>query len=450
MKKTILLLLFFAYSFHAFGQLGLGNALLKAKSQLKKSSQSINGQTTSDSSGASANTLKKKNKGSLYPSQAESDSAEAEFRLKLGDNEYKVNDFKNAYYSYKAAEKHCPSSKLLKLQKNLGHILSQKETFIPFQMDDKGLNEDDEAFWYLNKVLEVDSTEHETWYFKGELCLYKVKEALHEIKKILAIRKNAVSPISDYTKGYIDTLNRKRDEALKDPKSRKYKYQEMGDIAFKKAIKFGDENAAAPLKVLDSIIARGENYKEEETEKDKWHPGDEQVYGTKEEKEYQEELSADSPNEFLCRHIGFKQFYTNNLSLFLETYEQFSVIDVKYTKQADGGLKEVKIMDRNSMTPSGQVIPKIITTYNFDNKMRLSSVTLTGDLFFLVKLFLYYWPKGGIGWYYNEHLKTGVIGTNHYMGDLITFKWVGVIPYIIITQEPSIPLYYTLLKRQNQ
>ena len=45
MKKTILLLLFFAYSFHAFGQLGLGNALLKAKSQLKKSSQPKYGQS---------------------------------------------------------------------------------------------------------------------------------------------------------------------------------------------------------------------------------------------------------------------------------------------------------------------------------------------------------------------------------------------------------------------
>jgi hypothetical protein len=452
MKKTILLLLFFAYSFHAFGQLGLGNALLKAKSQLKKSVQSTIGQATTDSSGVPRNSPLKKNNGMVNPTQAEIDSANAEFNLRLAEDSYKTYDFKHAYDSYRAAEKHCPTYQSLKFHKHFGRILQQRETFIPFQVDDdKGLERDDETLWHFDKVLQIDSTDQETWFYKGELCSYKVTEALHQIKNILYRRKHALSPTKDYTKGYIDTLDRKTEEDLKDPKARKNKYQEMGEIAYKKAIKFGNPNANAPLKVLDSIIARGENYKDEPKEKDKWHPGYENLYGSIEEKEYQEALSEDNKNEFLCRHIGFKQYYTNNLSLFLETNDQFSVMDVKYTKQPDGGLKEVKTMDRHNIpTFGGGPIPKIITTYNFDKNMRISSVTITGDLYFLTDLFMYYWPKGGIGWYYNEHLKTGVIGTNHYMGDLITFKWVGVIPYIIITQEPGVPLYYTQLKRQNQ
>ncbi|MDF2433425.1 MAG: hypothetical protein JWP44_3056, partial [Mucilaginibacter sp.] len=57
-----------------------------------------------------------------------------------------------------------------------------------------------------------------------------------------------------------------------------------------------------------------------------WTKSDTKIYGSKAEKVHQDMISRTSGNRFLCSFIGFKQFYDQGISEFLQVNE-FSFYD---------------------------------------------------------------------------------------------------------------------------
>jgi len=163
-----------------------------------------------------------------------------------------------------------------------------------------------------------------------------------------------------------------------------------------------------------------------------WTKSNTKIYGSKAEKQQQDMIANVSANHFLCRFIGFKQFYDQGISEFLQSngYSFSDAINKPGTN--------VYILTRNGVYV-GIKPAKVYITFYHDNSERITSGNVKGPLSTLAAIFLYYWPQDAI-WRSSDQLKPGVSAIKHCYGDLISFKWVNNQPIILISKDPNVTL----------
>jgi hypothetical protein len=160
-----------------------------------------------------------------------------------------------------------------------------------------------------------------------------------------------------------------------------------------------------------------------------WTKSDTKIYGSKAEKLHQDMISHISDNRFLCRFVGFKQFYDQGISEYLQSYE-YSFDDAVNKPGVN-----TYILTKNGMYVGSKPIKVYITFYH-DKGERITSGRVKGPLVTLAAIFLNYWPQDAV-WRSTDQLKPGVVAIKHCCGDLISFKWVNNQPVITITKDPN-------------
>lgn len=157
------------------------------------------------------------------------------------------------------------------------------------------------------------------------------------------------------------------------------------------------------------------------------------LYGTPAERAHQEAIEKQSGSRYLTRLIGFKQYYLNELS----TYIQQS----GYTDQ-DAPFKPgmyILKFSKNGAYMGNTKPPKLTLTFSVDADERIKQGTITGSFNALAGLFINYWPMDA-EWDTEVKLKPGVVAQKHSFGDLITFNWSGATPFIKVTKDPNVTI----------
>jgi hypothetical protein len=178
--------------------------------------------------------------------------------------------------------------------------------------------------------------------------------------------------------------------------------------------------------LLALIILTGLSAQSQDTT---WTKSDTKIYGSKAEKLHQDMISHTSDNHFLCRFIGFKQFYDQGISEYLQSYE-YSFDDAINKPGVN-----TYILTKNGVY-LGTKPAKVYLTFYHDKNERITSGKVKGPLAALAAIFLYYWPQDAV-WRSTDQLKPGVVAVKHCYGDLISFKWIDSQPVITITKDPN-------------
>jgi len=155
------------------------------------------------------------------------------------------------------------------------------------------------------------------------------------------------------------------------------------------------------------------------------------LYGTKAEKVHQEAISRQSQNRFLSRFIGFKMYYVDNIATYLQTNMEYA--------SADGSNPKgyfIEVLSKKGIYIGKIKPPKIVLKFAIDKDERIKSGVISGRFADLARLFIYYWPMSA-EWTSEVQLKPGVAAQKHCFGDLITFNWVGITPFIKVTKDPA-------------
>jgi hypothetical protein len=161
-----------------------------------------------------------------------------------------------------------------------------------------------------------------------------------------------------------------------------------------------------------------------------WTKSMSKIYGSKVEKHQQDEIAAQSESRMLCRFIGFKSFYEQGISDYLQSHEY--TMDNAFQHGATVTYK----LTKNGVY-IGTKAPKVYITFTHSSADRILSGRLTGPFNTLAFLFLSYWPQDAL-FATEDQLKPGTTAVKHCYGDLISFKWNGATPYITITKDPNI------------
>jgi hypothetical protein len=162
-----------------------------------------------------------------------------------------------------------------------------------------------------------------------------------------------------------------------------------------------------------------------------WTKSDAKIWGSKEEKKHQDLIGVQSNNRSLCRFIGFKEFYEQNISMWLQLNYGFSLDDSNNGKNGS----TTYILTKNGVY-LGTKPRKLFMTFNHDKDHRITSGKIVGSFNTLATIFIYYWPQDPV-WASIETLKPGVAAAKHSYGDLISFKWINGQPLITITKDPN-------------
>ncbi|MDP9076281.1 MAG: hypothetical protein M3O71_02560 [Bacteroidota bacterium] len=156
---------------------------------------------------------------------------------------------------------------------------------------------------------------------------------------------------------------------------------------------------------------------------------DAKMYGTALEKSQQLAIENKSQSRFLCRFIGFKQYYIGELETYIQSNMGFNADDKSPYKP--GYLIDV-YTKKGVFT--GVNPPKLKVTFSVDKDDRVKSVIIDSRFEYLAHLFISYWPQSA-DLMSEVQLKPGIIAQKHSFGDLITFNWNGNAPYIKITKD---------------
>jgi hypothetical protein len=146
---------------------------------------------------------------------------------------------------------------------------------------------------------------------------------------------------------------------------------------------------------------------------------------------YQDSIGGQSDNRFLCRFIGFSEFYGQNISEYLQLKYDFS-----YSNSPEKKGFDIFILRKNGIYSTVKP-PKVTISFAINKDGRITSGKITGDMFSLASLFLYYWPQSP-DFNNMEQLNRGIVALKHCYGDLISFKRNGIGAIIKITKDPNI------------
>jgi len=160
-----------------------------------------------------------------------------------------------------------------------------------------------------------------------------------------------------------------------------------------------------------------------------WSKSMAKIYGRKAEKQQQDEIAAQSESRWLCRFIGFKSFYEQDISEYLQSHEY--TLDNSFQH----GATVTYVLSQNGVY-MGTKVQKVVLTFNHDKADRIVSGRVNGLFESLAILFLHYWPQDAV-FATEDELKPGTAAVKHCYGDLISFKWNGATPYITITKDPN-------------
>jgi len=152
-----------------------------------------------------------------------------------------------------------------------------------------------------------------------------------------------------------------------------------------------------------------------------WPKAYEQVYGTQQEYNGQTALRKMMGYDFY-RLIGFKSFYTNGPSGFLQQARNFSM-DASESKNR----LVYKLTKKDRSGKSG----RFYLTYWLDNDDRVTKARFSGDLQELAYLFLNYWPSN-TDWTDAAQLKKGVLAEKEILGEKVIFNYKSSKPFIEI------------------
>jgi len=176
-----------------------------------------------------------------------------------------------------------------------------------------------------------------------------------------------------------------------------------------------------------TVLAQGK------TQDTSWTKNDAVLYGTKSEKVYQEAIENQSRHHFLCRYVGFKQYYVNDLTAYLQLNRNFTIDD---TPEKPG--YDVYVLSKNGVHIGNMKVPKMYLTFGVNKQGRITSGKISSGLIAdMVDLFLNYWPQDAT-YASAEQLKPGVAAIKHCYGDLISFMWYDTKAVITITKDPDV------------
>lgn len=162
-----------------------------------------------------------------------------------------------------------------------------------------------------------------------------------------------------------------------------------------------------------------------------WTKSDQKLFGSKAEEAHEDVISQQSESRFLSRFIGFKRYYGQNISAYLQARMDYSYVDSPNKPGYD-----ITILSKNGVY-FGEKAPKVIITFRVNKSDRILSGKIKGPFLTLASLFLNYWPQDPL--FENAiQLQQGTAAVKHCYGDLISFKWIGGLPYIIIAKDPNI------------
>jgi len=147
----------------------------------------------------------------------------------------------------------------------------------------------------------------------------------------------------------------------------------------------------------------------------------EQVYGS--EKEYAEQTALRKLMGYdFYRLIGYKSYYTNGPSGFLQQARSFSM-DASET----GNRLIYKLSRKEKKGNTGS----FYFTYWLDKHDRVTKARFTGDKEDLAYLFLNYWPSN-TDWTEPEQLQRGIIAEKDVLGEKVVFDYTSGKPFIEI------------------
>ena len=158
-------------------------------------------------------------------------------------------------------------------------------------------------------------------------------------------------------------------------------------------------------------------------QKPAWSKVYEQVYGS--EKEYQDQRALrDNIGYELYRLIGFKSFYTNGPSSFLQQKQLFAM------DAAESKGKMVYTLSKKSNNFRSE---KLYLTYWLDENDRVTKARFKGEPAMLAYLFLNYWP-GNTDWTEISQFKKGTVAEKRLLDEKIVFNYKGGSPFIEISR----------------
>jgi len=140
------------------------------------------------------------------------------------------------------------------------------------------------------------------------------------------------------------------------------------------------------------------------------------LFGSKKEYVEQNALMNNSDSKHLVRLIGFKPYWVNELSIFIQGMGFQSDADYSATSST-----------WTWKTSTEHLTGKFI----LDKTGRITSGVITGTPSALIDLFVGYWETT-LEFYSGKDLYRGKIADKHLIGELIVFNWRASQPFITI------------------
>ena len=164
-----------------------------------------------------------------------------------------------------------------------------------------------------------------------------------------------------------------------------------------------------------------------------WSAPKTEMYGSKAEFKYEQNLKSKAESGFLYRFVGFKRVYANELPAFIEAKMNYVI---KSSPAGNSGNCDYILISKEIY--KGKIPPKKITVSFIvnDKNNRIVSGKITGKFFELSNIFITYWPPDP-SFTGEIPITQGVAAVKHSSGDLISFIWNGADPSITITKDPD-------------
>ena len=148
--------------------------------------------------------------------------------------------------------------------------------------------------------------------------------------------------------------------------------------------------------------------------------------GTAAEYREQQGWSDRTNNKYLCRLIGFKEYWITRLTAYM--HDELRLGLSKSTTDKSGN----RILIFAPVASLGNP-KKVYVKYGINDDDRITYLSITGDLNNLIKLFAWYWPST-VNVYSESDLKKGKIFFKYMYVEKISFDWTGSDPVIKLTK----------------
>lgn len=132
--------------------------------------------------------------------------------------------------------------------------------------------------------------------------------------------------------------------------------------------------------------------------------------------EVNQQNGLESQQLYLCRLIGFKAYYSFHIPKFLTSKGELTY--------------EHLVIDEDAHTITYNIVPSVMpngfygkakAVVNFNDDVRIKSLTITGNPSTLIYLFVHYWSTIP----HHEKLKVGGVFTKYFLDERITLRYTN-------------------------